>query len=199
MSRRGIFALALAAALWPAPADAHLDSTGLGPLHDGAVHFFTSPVDLLSALALALFAGLRGPEHGRRVLFVLPGAWLLGGCVGASAPPVAESAIASALWVLGLGALLALDAGLSPRATTALAAAVGLHHGFLNGSGLGWSQSSSAALVGLAAALFALVALASALVVGLRVEWTRIAVRVAGSWIAASGLLWLGWAARSPR
>ena len=76
---------------------------------------------------------------------------------------------------------------------------MGLHHGFLNGAGLGASLASLAARVGLAAAVFALVALASAPVVALRVDWTRIAVRVAGSWIAASGLLWLGWAARSLR
>ena len=49
-----------------------------------------------------------------------------------------------------------------------------------------------------AAAVFALSAVASALVVAIRFEWGRIAVRVVGSWLAASGLLWLGWAARSP-
>ena len=41
-------------------AEAHLNSTGMGPLYDGAAHFLTSPGDLLSVLALALFAGLRG-------------------------------------------------------------------------------------------------------------------------------------------
>ena len=46
---------------------------------------------------------------------MLPGAWLLGALVGASAPALSESAIVSALWVLGLGALLALDSKLSPR------------------------------------------------------------------------------------
>jgi hypothetical protein len=30
-------------------------------------------------------------------------------------------------------------------------------------------------------------------VVSLRMPWTRIAVRVTGSWIAATGLLLLGW------
>ena len=33
----------------------------------------------------------------------------------------------------------------------------------------------------------------TAFVVQLRAHWARIAVRVAGSWIAASGLLMLGW------
>ena len=42
----------------------------------------------------------------------------------------------------------------------------------------------------------ALVALASACVVSLRAGWARIAVRVAGSWVAAIGLLMLGWSLR---
>ena len=40
------------------------------------------------------------------------------------------------------------------------------------------------------------VALAAALVVALRAPWGRIAVRVAGSWIVAIGLLLLGWSFR---
>jgi len=53
-------------------------------------------------------------------------------------------------------------------------------------------------LLGIMAALFVLVTLASAFVVSLERPWARIAVRVAGSWIAASGLLLLGWAFRGP-
>ena len=51
-------------------------------------------------------------------------------------------------------------------------------------------------LLGLVCAVLVLVALVAALVVWLRAEWARIALRVAGSWIAASGFLLLGWAAR---
>ena len=51
-------------------------------------------------------------------------------------------------------------------------------------------------LVGIAAVLFVLVALASALVVSLERPWARIVVRVAGSWICASGLLMVGWLLR---
>src|SRR5262249_61888975 len=116
--------------------------------------------------------------------------------VGATQPALAEPALAPALWLLALGGLLAFDAKLSARGVAVLAAAVGLWHGFLNGTGLGVSLASLAAVAGLAGALFALCALAPAGVVALRATWARIAVRVAGSWIAASGLLWLGWAAR---
>jgi len=194
---RSALAGALALALWPGSASAHLNSTGMGPLYDGAVHFLTSPGDLLCALALALLAGLRGSEPSRMVLFALPAAWLLGALAGAARPLVDEPALGPALWLIALGGLLALDAKLPPRAIAVLAAALGLYHGFLNGTGLGWSAATLGALFGLCAAVFALCALASALVVALRAAWTRIAVRVAGSWIAASGLLWLGWAARA--
>ena len=79
---------------------------------------------------------------------------------------------------------------------TALAAALGLVHGWLNGAGIAAAGREASGLVGIAGAIFVLVALASALVVSLRRPWTRIAVRVAGSWIAAMGLLLLGWALR---
>src|SRR5664279_2478816 len=51
------------------PAEAHLNSTGLGPFYDGLIHFLMSPEDLVPVLALALLAGLRGASYGRRALF----------------------------------------------------------------------------------------------------------------------------------
>ena len=52
-------------------------------------------------------------------------------------------------------------------------------------------------LTGIVATLFVAVALASAMVVAIRAPWGRIAVRVAGSWIVAIGLLLLGWSYRA--
>jgi urease accessory protein len=95
-----------------------------------------------------------------------------------------------------LGGLPAANAQLSLPVTTALAVLLGLYHGYLNGTGMGSSVSADVALLGLIFAVFVLVALAAAFVVCLRAQWTRIVVRVAGSWIAASGLLLLGWATR---
>lgn len=188
-------ALAVAAALLPSPAAAHLNSTGLGPLYDGAVHFLTSPEDLLAALALALWAGSRGASYGRRALFVLPGAWLLGGLFGATAAASVGGGLA-AIWLLALGALLAADVALPLLAATVLAAVLGVQRGYLNGAGVGMSVDGVVALLGLASAVFVLVALAAAFAVHLRAAWARIAVRVIGSWIAASGLLLLGWSLR---
>ncbi len=187
---------ALAVAMAPASAEAHLNSTGMGPLYDGLVHFLTSPEDWVPALALALWAGSRGAGHGRRALFALPSAWLLGGLLGLTAPATTGGALVSSLWFLLLGGLLAADARLSLRVTTALAIGVGFTHGYLNGAGMGPPAFAAVALVGLVFGVFALVAIAAAFVVPLRAAWARSAVRVAGSWIAASGLLLLGWAVR---
>lgn len=181
----------------PALAEAHLNSTGMGPVYDGVVHFVTSPEDVAPVLALALFAGLRGADHGRRAVFVLPGSWLLGGLLGTTASATSAGALVSAISVLLLGGVLAADAKLSLGGTTALALLLGLSHGYLNGRGMGQLGLAVPAFLGLASVVFVLVALAASIVIPLRAHWARIAVRVAGSWIAASGLLMLGWAIRA--
>jgi hypothetical protein len=79
-----------------------------------------------------------------------------------------------------------------------LAALLGGAHGFFNGLGMHEVGTGQGALelIGVAVTLFDLVALASALAVKARPMWARIAVRVVGSWIGASGLLWTGWVLR---
>jgi len=179
------------------PAEAHLNTTGMGPFYDGLMHFLMSPEDIVPVLALALWSGLRGAAYGRRALFTLPVAWLAGAFLGLSTANAVIHPIIAAAWFLLLGGLLAADAKLSLRVTTALAAFLGLYHGYLNGTGMGQPMSAVVVLLGLVFAIFVLVALAAAFVVRLQAQWARIAVRVAGSWIAASGLLMLGWAVRT--
>ena len=178
------------------PGEAHLNSTGMGPFYDGLMHFLMSPEDIIPVLALALLAGLRGADFGRRALLVLPSAWLLGSLFGLAAA-AKGNALVPAIWFVLLGGLLAANAKLSLRLTTVLAALLGLYHGYLNGTGMPQSASAVVVLLGLVSAIFVLVALAAAFVVQLRAQWARIAVRVAGSWIAASGFLMLGWAVRT--
>lgn len=107
------------------------------------------------------------------------------------------SAVLSAVWFLLLGGLLAADVQFPLLLGTLLAAVLGLDKGYLNGAGMGHPETAVVALVGLVSAVFVMIAVASAFVVTLRAEWARIAVRVVGSWVAASGLLMLGWAFRT--
>ena len=183
----------LAVVLGSGPAEAHLNATGMGPLYDGLVHFLTSPEDLVPAVALGLLAGLRGAAYGRRAMFTLPAAWLLGSLFGLSAAFTSTGTLGAAFWFLLLGGLVVADARLSLRSITVLCALLGLVHGYVNGTGMGLSVQATVAALGLTAAVFVLVVLVAALVVQLRAHWARIAVRVGGSWIAASGLLMLGW------
>lgn len=183
-------------------AEAHLVTTGLGPFYDGIKHFATSVDDLLPALALAFYAGLRGPLPGRRALFALPLAWLLGGMLAVFLPSLPKlsgpmGAGILAVTFMALGLLVAADLRLPPLAVMAVALLLGLIHGFINGLAMmedgASGQTAILQLLGVAVTLFVLVALGAAMVIALRPAWTRIAVRVAGSWIAAMGLLWLGW------
>ena len=183
--------------LLPAPAHAHLVTTGLGPLYDGISHLFLSFEDLLPVVALALLAGLNGPKAGRLALFVVPAAWLVGGWAGFAVGSRLLPGTATAASFLVLGGLTAADRRLPTTAVTALAAVLGLFHGWLNGAGIAEAGREALGIVGIVGAVFVVVALLAAFVVWLRPPWTRIAVRVAGSWIAASGLLFLGWALRA--
>jgi urease accessory protein len=192
----GVVGAIAALTLVPAPAHAHLVTTGLGPLYDGISHLFLSFEDLLPVVALALLAGLNGPKAGRLALFVVPAAWLLGGLAGFTvASPLVPGTVTAASFLV-VGGLTAADRRLPSTAVVGLAAALGLLHGWLNGAGISEAGREALGLVGIASAVFVVVALLAALVVSLRPAWTRIAVRVAGSWIAAMGLLFLGWGLR---
>jgi urease accessory protein len=175
---------------------AHLVSTGFGPFYDGLLHLLTSPSDLLPALALALLAGLQGRAASRRVVFLLPAALLVGAVLGLVLPTSVPVVQIGTVAFLVLGGLVAADVAVSARWMGLLAVGVGLVLGYANGSALSLAGYSLGAVLGMTAGVFVLVVLAAAGVTALRAPWGRIAVRVAGSWIAAVGLLMIGWSLR---
>jgi hydrogenase/urease accessory protein HupE len=179
---------------WPSYASAHLVTTGLGPVYDGIGHLVMTPEDLIPALAIALFAGLRGAAPGRRALFVLPLAWFAGGLLGAAIEGLPTMPVASISFLI-LGVLVAADLNLSPKTFTAVVVVVGFVHGVLNGVALK-DSTGILGLIGIMATLFIIVAIVSAFIISLRKPWTRIVVRVAGSWVAAMGILMFGWLMR---
>ncbi len=158
---------------------------------------FLSFEDLLPVLALAVLVGLNGAREGRLALFMLPVAWLLGGVAGMVWGALTPPSWAPVLSLFALGVVAAASVRLAPSLVVLLAAALGLVHGALNGPGLEMAGRDATALLGIVATVFVVFALASALVVSLRQPWTRIAVRVAGSWVAAVGLLMAGWGIRA--
>ena len=179
---------------WPSYASAHLVTTGLGPVYDGIGHLVMTPEDLVPVLAIALFAGLRGAAPGRRALFLLPLAWFAGGLLGVVIKDLPTLPPAGISFVV-LGVLVAADLKLSPKWFTAIVILVGLVHGVLNGVALK-EGAGILGLIGIMATLFVIIAIVSAFIVSLRKPWTKIVVRVAGSWVAAMGMLMFGWLMR---
>jgi urease accessory protein len=180
--------------LMPDIAAAHLVTTGMGPVYDGIGHLLLTPEDLVPAMAVALYAGLRGKAPGRRTLFFFPLAWLAGGFAGLMITGTPTFPLPVLSFLL-LGGLIAADLSLPDNIVSTLVIAVGITHGFYNGTAMEGGPGISG-LLGIAATLFVLVAIASAFVVSLQAAWSRVAVRVTGSWIAAVGLLMLGWLAK---
>lgn len=197
---RGIFAgLVVSSALLcsPSRAAAHLVTTGMGPVYDGIGHLLLTPEDLVAALALALYAGLKGSVSGRMAMFLLPIAWFVGGLAGSMSVSVSQLPL-QAISFLVLGALVAADLRMQDNAVALLVVCLGLVHGFFNGAALK-DGAGTLGLLGIMVMLFVIVTLTSALVVSLKKPWMRIALRVAGSWICASGLLMIGWMLKGGR
>jgi len=179
---------------FPSVAAAHLVTTGLGPVYDGIGHLVMTPEDLIPVLALALYAGLRGVVQSRRALFVLPVAWFLGGLLGVFVEGLPELPVAPVSFVI-LGVLVAADLYISSTLFTAVVLIVGFVHGVLNGVALR-EGPGVLGLIGIMATLFVIVTLVSAFTVSLKRPWSRVVVRVAGSWVAAIGMLMFGWLLR---
>lgn len=189
-------ALALLAAL-TSPAQAHLVQTGFGDFYDGIAHVAATPADLLVVLALALLAGQSGTKAARYAAMALPAAWFAGGMLGAHWPSGGAMALPTTLSFAISGALVALNARVRDTGIAVLAISAGILHGYINGATMAPAEIGYLALGGAVSAVFFLGVVVSAQVTALPAGWPQIVVRVAGSWIAATGMLMLGWLAHS--
>ncbi len=178
-------------------AEAHLVTTGLGPVYDGIAHLALSPADLAILVALVLLAAMRGAHQGRWLLAVLPTAWLVGGVGGLMFPWTVSVDWANGLVFLVAGALVAADCNLPSALVMTMASIIGGFLGFSTGTGLTGTSSAALELIGMLGAVIVVVTLVAGVVVSLKAFWMRVAVRVLGSWVAATGLLMIGWSLRA--
>jgi hydrogenase/urease accessory protein HupE len=180
----------------PADANAHLMTTGLGPLYDGAVHFVTSPEAILPVAALGIFAGLQGLSHARAAVVMLPVSWMLAGLTAVLLGPLEFNPIYESVPLILLGGLAAVNPQAAPWLTALLALMLGLVEGYVFGSATSGIRDGIVAVFGTVSVVFLLIVLVTAAIVQAKWSWSRIAVRVIGSWTAASGVLLLGWSLR---
>ena len=184
-------------ALTAVPAQAHLVQTGFGDFYDGIAHVAVTPEDLLLVIALALLAGQRGIEATRYAMCALPFAWLAGGILSANWTTAASLPLLTTATFTGIGALVAFNARLPDAVILLLAVAVGAVHGFFNSASMFAAGADSWALFGAVSAILVIVVILAAEVTALKAGWQQITVRVAGSWIAATGMLMFGWLAKA--
>jgi urease accessory protein len=189
----GSFLLLIA---YPSTAAAHLVTTGLGPFYDGALHLLLSPEDLLGLVAVVALAGLQGARAGRMTVISLTMAWFIAGFAGLNLAIGFDFPWLSVSSMVILGVLVAVNPTLPPAAVATIGGLYGVLHGLLNGSALAFIGAGPGTLAGITATVLIIALLCSALIVALKAAWMRVAVRVVGSWIAAVGMLMLGWLVR---
>ena len=189
--------VAALAAATASPAHAHLVETGFGDFYDGIAHVMVTPEDLLVVVALALLAGQQGAGAARYAIIALPAAWLAGGLAGAHWPGEVGFPLLTTLTFAVTGALVALNANVRNVGVVVLAIVAGGLHGLVNGATMAPGDLGNLALMGAVSAILILTTILSSQVTALPAGWPQVTVRVAGSWIAATGMLMFGWLVQS--
>ena len=189
--------VAMGVAVAPADANAHLMTTGLGPFYDGAAHFLMSPEAILPVAALGIFAGLQGLSHARAAVVMLPIGWILFGFAGVLTGPLDINPIYESVPLILLGGLAAANLRSPTWLTAVLAILLGMLEGYIFGSAASAIRDGIVGVVGTVSVVFITIALVTTAVMNATRGWSRIAVRVVGSWTAATGILLLGWGLRS--
>ena len=199
-SDRGVRSVALfVLLLLPGIALAHSPIKGLNHFYNGFLHPLFVPAHLLCLLALGLLFGQQGPrEHTPSILAFL--AATVFGWVGTLFfdPFAAETVLLAGAALLGLliAARRVVPVYLSAVLGAVLGVAIGLDSGLDELSG----NQRLASLLGSGIGIYLLLLYPMALAdyFGKR-PWQQVAVRVMGSWIAASALLVLSLAILLPQ
>jgi len=178
----------LIALLVPSVAAAH-PIKGVGDFYAGMLHPLTALDFLLPWIALALFAGQQGRKASLLTLGIFPFALMSGAGLALIAPAPAWLPAVSLAVIPFLGLAVALAFSCPSIVTILLVAIVGSLHGLANGSEITTSMSAWRFIPGLATSAILTLTYGIGLVRSLHKPWTRIAVRVVGSWIAAIGIL----------
>jgi urease accessory protein len=183
--------------LSPLDAHAHLVQTGFGTFYDGITHLLITPSDILVVIGLGLLAGLCGLSESRTMVFSLSAAWLAGSIAGSFFPAIGPLPWLTTLTFGSVGVLVAIALKIPRLLIIPLGAIAGIVHGLVGGATMTAGGADLLSLIGASLAVFVVVALVASLAASLRSSWARIVVRVAGSWLAAIGLLMLGWLVRT--
>jgi urease accessory protein len=182
-------------------ADAHSTVKGVGDLYAGLLHVLTGLEHVLPFIALSLLAGQRGLKaQAEAVLLVFPLALMVGAAAALWVPPLPGLTFFNVASAILLGGLVAAARPLPGAVFYGLVVVFGISHGFANGEAISGSIKAYLFILGIGLAGLAVLAYGTLMVDFLlkrKTGWITIAVRVAGSWIAAIGVLVLATAGKS--
>ena len=170
-------------------------SGAAGAFWGGTLHIVTSPEHLLALSGLGLLLGQGGDRNAAEILpFVAAAALAAGAVLPLAIAPLGLTltlaiSIASLLIV---GGLIAAALPLPRWLLGVLVALIGFGQGLANGEAMTVTTRPELFVPGVTLAGFLLVLYAMLLALCAKPFWARIALRVAGSWIAATGILVIG-------
>jgi hydrogenase/urease accessory protein HupE len=195
-----LFLAACLGAGFSQPAAAHLVSTRFGEFYSGLLHPLTTMMHVVPWVAMALLAAVQGRVDARRNVLLFPLAVAVGVVIGALLPGFSAPTAVNLASLVALGALLAMARPLAPRVFYGLSLLVGVSHGYANSVVDLGAWDFTLYLAGVATSAYLLIVLLGAGSLGLlRHAWGLIAVRAAGSWILASGLLYAAFTVVGPQ
>jgi urease accessory protein len=172
-------------------AHAHTAAKEVGDFYAGVLHPVTALEHVLSFVALGLLVGQQGRKASSTVL-VFAVMLMLGATSALWLPAVRYVGLLNISSAVLLGGLIALARPLPVALTQGIAVVFGLSHGFANGTAIVGALKPYLFIPGIGLAGLIVPAWGMILtdfVMRQRAGWMHIAVRVAGSWIAAIGIL----------
>ena len=181
--------LGLGLSLWAPLAFPHEAAFHVPAALAGAVNYVSGVEYVLGAIAMGLLAGQRGLSVIAVSLAALA-MGLIGGAIASgytvTVPYVDLTNLAAAA---GVGVLVALRFPVGLTAVAAIGLLLGLAQGYSKGLAMYIDTPEILFIAGIVGACLSILALASALALAARASWQAIAVRAAGSWIAAISLI----------
>lgn len=194
-----IAAAALATLTAITPAHAHLIGTRFGDFYAGAFHPITDLNDVLLWLALGLLAGSLQGERGRWLVLLFPLGLACGFVLSTSAGIAFGGNATNATLIGALGLAIAAGTRIPAPLLGIVGFSLGVTRGIANAAAVEATTNLTLFGAGLACAGYATITLLMALVMAFRraeagpaTAWRGIALRALGGWIAAIGLMMIG-------
>jgi hypothetical protein len=196
------------------PAIGHPQASGNTAIVSGIEKFWIEPTELMLSLGLSSLAIQVGKQRTGSLFLLLPTTWILGALAGFYAPAIVilnivttpgleiigkNPSLILALGLIVVGGLVAADQRMDRYWFRVLVILEGLFSGLINGLLLNGHPGGFEGLSGEWATMGLFVFLATYLFQKFPVHWANIAIRVIGSWVAAAGILLLGFYIKNPQ